>query len=262
MYAFLVRVPQSPNRLKEWRAIITDILGYLVGLQGWIRGAIAAQLTDFATTRDWTLLAAMLPLGIGFGAIHAFTPGHGKMLLASYLLGSRLAALRSAAVAGVLALTHVGSAVLIALVGVPLLSKALGSVGRAPALETVSRTLLAVIGFWLVVRALRGTAHRHEERSGVMVGVTAGLVPCPLTLFAMVFAMSHGVPEAGLTFALAMTLGVGFTLVAVALLATFARVQLVTIVARHGASIEKASRVLDGVAGCILVFIATRELLR
>ena len=95
-----------------------------------------------------------------------------------------------------------------------------------------------------------------------MVGVTAGLVPCPLTLFAMVFAMSHGVPEAGLTFALAMTLGVGFTLVAVALLATFARVQLVTIVARHGASIEKASRVLDGVAGCILVFIATRELLR
>ena len=184
------------------------------------------------------------------------------MVLASYLLGSRLAAFRSAAVAGVLALTHVGSAVLIALAGVPLLSKALGSVGRAPALETVSRTLLAVIGLWLVARALRGGAHRHEERRGVMVGVTAGLVPCPLTLFAMVFAMSRGVPEAGLTFALAMILGVSFTLVVVALLTTFTRDRLVTTVARHGTSIEKASRVLDGVAGCVLVFIATHELLR
>ena len=184
------------------------------------------------------------------------------MVLASYLLGSRLAAFRSAGVAGVLALTHVGSAVLIALAGVPLLSKALGSLGRAPALKTVSRTLLAVIGLWLVVRALRGGAHRHEERSGVMVGVTAGLVPCPLTLFAMVFAMSRGVPEAGLTFALAMILGVGFTLVTVALLTTFARDRLVTTVARHGTSFEKASRVLDGAAGCVLVFVVAHELLR
>ena len=34
-----------------------------------------------------------------------------------------------------------------------------------------------------------------------MVGVIAGLVPCPLTLFAMFLALSRGVPEAGLTFA-------------------------------------------------------------
>jgi nickel/cobalt exporter len=49
-----------------------------------------------------------------------------------------------------------------------------------------------------------------------MVGVIAGLVPCPLTLFAIFFALSRGVPEAGLTFAVAMMLGVGLTLGAVA----------------------------------------------
>ena len=49
-----------------------------------------------------------------------------------------------------------------------------------------------------------------------MVGVIAGLTPCPLTLFAMFFALARGVPEAGLTFAFSMMLGLGLTLMAVA----------------------------------------------
>ncbi len=217
-------------------------------------------MNSFTTTRDWTLLIAILTLGIGFGAINAMTPGHGKMVLA-YLLGSRLAAVRSAGVAAVLAVTHVGSAVLIAVLGLPLLSKALGSVGRAPSLEMVSRGLLATIGLWLVLRASRGAKHQHDDREGLMVGVTAGLAPCPLTLFAMGFAMACEVLQAGLTFALAMVVGVGLALVLVALLATFAKDRLMAVVVRHGASIQIAGRVLDGVAGAVLVLVATRALL-
>ena len=42
-------------------------------------------------------------------------------------------------VAGVLSLTHVGSAVIIALVAAPLVTRTLGGVGRAPAMEMLSR---------------------------------------------------------------------------------------------------------------------------
>ena len=83
----------------------------LVAIQRWIYGALSADLGAFAATRDWTALAAVLPTGIVFGAVHALTPGHGKSILTSYLVGSRLAALRAPVVAAVLALTHVGSAV-------------------------------------------------------------------------------------------------------------------------------------------------------
>src|SRR5215203_3555980 len=113
----------------------------------------------------------------------------------------RLAVLRGIGVAGALALTHVGSAVVLALAAAPILSRTLGGVGRAPVLEDISRGLLALIGLWFLWRAWRGPLHEHRE--GVMVGVIAGLVPCPLTLFAMFLALSRGVPEAGLTFALA-----------------------------------------------------------
>lgn len=233
---------------------ISSVLEFLINVQGWIRGSLTAALSGFAVSRDWTLLAAMLPMGIAFGAVHALTPGHGKTVLASYLVGSRLAGLKSLVVAGALALTHVGSAVVIALLALPLISRSLGGAGRAPSLEVLSRGLLALIGLWLLIRALRGpSSHTHDERSGVAVGVVAGLVPCPLTLFAMVLALSRGVPEAGLTFALAMTIGVALTLGAVALLTVLARGWFVGMSTRYGASMATLSRVLDGLAGSLLL---------
>jgi nickel/cobalt transporter (NicO) family protein len=165
-------------------------------------------------------------------------------------------------VAGVLALTHVGSAVGIVLLALPLITRTLVGVGRAPALEDISRGLLAAIGLWLIARAVWGRAHRHDEGEGLMVGVAAGLVPCPLTLFVMILAMSRGVPEAGLTFALAMMLGVSFTLGCVAVLTVLARDRFVAVSARCGTSIDRIARVLDAAAGCFLVAIAIYALMR
>ena len=83
------------------------IMQILVDLQKWIHGSISAYLDAFSTSGDWSALATVLTLGIVFGAVHALTPGHGKTVLASYLVGSRLAVWRSAGVAGVLSVTHV-----------------------------------------------------------------------------------------------------------------------------------------------------------
>src|SRR5215212_7232398 len=232
----------------------------LIALQRWINASISADLSAFAAGRDLAALAGILPLGIVFGAIHALTPGHGKTVLASYLIGSRLAVVRSLAVAGALAITHVGSAVVLALAAAPILTRTLGGVGRAPVLEDLSRGLLALIELWFLFRALRGRTHEHHE--GVMVGVIAGLVPCPLTLFAMFLALGRGVPEAGLMFAAAMMLGVGLTLGGVAALTVLARDRVVTFVARHGGSVDKASRVLEALTGAALLAIGVRELLR
>jgi nickel/cobalt transporter (NicO) family protein len=233
---------------------------WLTATQRWIYAGLSADLSAFALTRDWTALASVLPLGIVFGAVHALTPGHGKSVLASYLVGSRLAAVRAMAVAGVLSLTHVGSAVVLALLAAPLVTRTLGGVGRAPALEAISRGTLVAIGLWLVVRAWRGRRHLHGE--GLAVGVVAGLVPCPLTLFAMFFALSRGVPEAGLTFAVAMMLGVGLTLCSVAVATVLARDWFVRLLASHGATMERLARLLDGLAGISLIAVAGWALLR
>ena len=184
--------------------------------------------------------------------------GHGKAILASYLVSSRFATLRATAIAAVQAATHVGSAVVLALLAIPLVTRTLGGVGRAPSLEFLSRGLLMVIGLWLVIRAFRGPNHQHRE--GLAVGFVAGLVPCPLTLFAMFYALGRGVPEAGLTFALAMMLGVAATLCAVAILTVLARSFVERVITRHGTSLRTFGRVLDGLAGGLLIALGGYEL--
>lgn len=229
----------------------------LVALQRWIYGSIGGELGSFAATRDWLTLAGVLPLGIVFGAIHALTPGHGKTVLVSYLVGSRLAAMRGLLVAFTLALTHVASAVILALLAAPLITRTMGGAGRAPALELISRGSLALVGAWLVLRAIRGTTH-HPRHEGVAVGLIAGLIPCPLTLFAMFFVLSRGVVEAGLTFAFAMMFGVAVTLASVSVLSILGRDFLVNFLMRHGASFARLMRILDAVSGLLLIAIGVR----
>jgi nickel/cobalt transporter (NicO) family protein len=225
----------------------------LIDLQRSIHDAVSSLFNSFAEAHDWRALLILLPLGIVFGAVHALTPGHSKVVLASYLVGSRVALTRSALVAGALALTHIASAVVLALLAAPLITRTIGNAGRAPAIELLSRGTLALIGVWLIVRALRHRPHVHGE--GVMVGVVAGLVPCPLTLFAMFLALSKGVVLAGLTFAAAMMIGVGLTLTCVAMVTVLARDRTLALIGRHGASVERISRALDFATGALLIAV-------
>jgi nickel/cobalt transporter (NicO) family protein len=94
------------------------------------------------------------------------------------------------------------------------------------------------------------------------MGFVAGLVPCPLTLFVMMFAMSQNVPEAGLAFSLSMFLGVMLVLSSVALLTTFARQGLSRLLQNHERRLTISLRLLDSVAGFALIAVSVAELLR
>lgn len=159
-----------------------------------------------------------LPLGILFGAAHALTPGHSKIVLVTYLAGSEVAARRRLLISLLLSFTHVAMSVVIAGLALPLVSVARGSMGRAPLLEDISRGLLGIIGVWMLWQAFRlGRGHAHENARSAAFGVASDLAPCPLTLFVMTFAIGRAVPEAGIVFAVVMLAGVAFTLGAVAL---------------------------------------------
>lgn len=236
-----------------------DVMSFLVHVQGAIRDSIGSDIRVFASSRDWFALFSVLPLGIVFGAVHALTPGHSKMVLATYLAGSPFKLLEGIGVAMVLSFTHILTAVLIALLALPLIETSLTSAGRAPLLEDLSRGVLALIGVWMVVRAWHGPPEHHRE--GAFVGVMAGLIPCPLTLFAMVLAISRGVPEAGLVFAAAMMLGVMLTLSSVAAGAILLKGGFARLLAQHGATLQRIGRVTEAAAGLVLVVIGLREVL-
>lgn len=230
------------------------MLDLLVEWQSAIRAVLTGAIGAFADLRDPFSLVMLLPLGVVFGVAHALTPGHGKTVLATYAVGSDARPAGMVLPALTLTATHIGSAVLLAIIANDLVSRTIVGAGRAPLLETISQALLIALGGWLLLRAVIGRRHAHGE--GFAAGFVAGLMPCPLTLFLMFYAMSRGVPEAGLLFALAMLGGVGLVLVTVATGSAFARHWLVDFIARRGGNIDAVVRMVDGMAGLLLVVLA------
>lgn len=231
---------------------------YLVEFQRTIYLALADQIKLLSSGGDWLGFMAFLPLGVVFGAAHALTPGHSKAVLATYLAGSDAKVARALLVSITLSLTHVTIALIIAALSLPLVSVALGSVGRAPLLEDVSRGLLGLIGVWMIWRAFsHGHHHKHE---GEAVGFMAGLIPCPLTLFVMTFAMSRGVPVAGLLFAVTMMTGVALILSTVAVLSILFRERLVKVFESWPRLFAAVSRGIEGAAGITLASVAVWQI--
>jgi nickel/cobalt transporter (NicO) family protein len=236
------------------------MMAFLMDVQRSIHAALTNDITAYSNSRDITALLAVLPLGIVFGAVHALTPGHSKSVLAAYILGSGLRASRALLTSFVLSVTHISSAVLLALVTNSLVTRSLVGAGRAPSIEWTSRLILIAIGLWLIFRAIRARPHVHGE--GIAIGFVAGLVPCPLTLFVMTLALSRGAPEAGLAFSVSMLLGVATILGAVAVVSAVARNSLAHVFEHHGTAIARVSRVMDALAGAALTSIALFELSR
>ncbi|ATU94305.1 ABC transporter permease [Phyllobacterium zundukense] len=237
------------------------MIHWVIEFQREIYLAFGQQISAFAVDRSWTAYAAFLPMGILFGAVHAMTPGHSKSILATYLVGSSASMGRALLTSMALSFTHVTLGVVIAAFSLPLVSVALGSVGRAPMLESISRGLLGLIGLWMLWRALRHSGHHHDTEEGAAFGFMAGLIPCPLTLFVMTFAITRGAPEVGVAFAAMMMIGVALTLSTVAFASVFFSRQLIRLFQTRPRLIDGISRSIEGVAGMILVVVAIHEIL-
>jgi nickel/cobalt exporter len=172
----------------------------LVEIQRWLYGGLAGSMV---AARDPISLHLLLVSALGFGALHALMPGHGKSVLVSYHLG-RPGRLRDGLMtATLLALTHIGTAIVLVLAGVAVISRTVAAGGRVPAFETTSAAFIVVIGILLLARSAL-TTHRSLPQDGKLLAIVTGLVPCPLTTFILAYALANGMLWLGLTAVAAM----------------------------------------------------------
>jgi len=182
-------------------------------------------------------------------------PGHGKTVLVSYFLGRPATVSTGLATSIVLVLTHVGSAILLVLTGFIIIQRTIGGVGRAPAFEIASAAFILLIGIWLLYNALRHRHDDHDTANGPVLAFATGLVPCPLTTFIMVYAVSNGAVAAGLALTASMALGMVATIGAFAVAAVLFRDRLLRYMKLTAVARERFGLVLElGGAVAIIVF--------
>jgi nickel/cobalt transporter (NicO) family protein len=179
----------------------------------------------------WILATA---LGVSFmlGAAHALTPGHGKSIVAAYLVGSRGRLTDAVFLGAVVTATHTAS--VFALGIVTLYASQRVSLDRVyPWLALSSGVLVALIGAWLLWRRLAVRPHHHDHDhphhdhthdhpqeqptrgSLLSLGVSGGLVPCPEALVVLMISISLRRIGFGLAILVSFSLGLAAVLISI-----------------------------------------------
>jgi nickel/cobalt transporter (NicO) family protein len=224
----------------------------LVAIQHWLYGGMARGLGEVAGGDLRAIIAAMAA-AVLFGAVHALMPGHGKTVLVSYHLGQPAKLREGIANGAILALTHVGLALVLVLAGFAVISRAFASGGRTQQFETASGVLIALIGAFLLWRTLRSDHHTHSQEGWSLAFVT-GMIPCPLTTFIMSYALARGMLAAGLAVTVAMTVGMIATIGGIALAAAFARDRFMGLLNRTERWRHRVGMVLE-LGGSVMVLV-------
>lgn len=100
-------------------------------------------------------------LSLVLGALHALSPGHGKTVVAAYLVGASGKTYHALALGSIVTLTHTGSVFAIGLITLAASSYFLPT-DIFPYLEIISGILILVLGFTLLLPRLRSWAEKRQ----------------------------------------------------------------------------------------------------
>lgn len=131
------------------------------------QGQTRDRLAELIAVRELTPLVALLGLFVaaGLGAIHAFSPGHGKTVVGAYLVGSRGTAKHAAFLGLTVTVTHTAGVFALGLVTL-FAAQYVVPERLFPILGFTSGAIVLVIGLSLFAKRLRAAlglpAHAHD----------------------------------------------------------------------------------------------------
>lgn len=223
---------------------------YIQRQQASLQRDLSAAVRQLKSAESTAPLVTLVLLAFFYGIFHAAGPGHGKVVISSYLLaredrikqGVKLAVLSSF----VQALSAIA---LVGLLAVALDLSRLETTDKVRWLEIVSYGLIIAVGLWMLRGALRGQGCGHDHHGhhhgpqahikanpdddsrrmsgglGHMAAVVfaIGIRPCSGAIIVLLFALAQGIFLAGVGATFAMAAGTAITVSALALLTVLSR---------------------------------------
>jgi ABC-type nickel/cobalt efflux system permease component RcnA len=182
------------------------------------------------------VILASLALALFWGAAHALSPGHGKTIVAAYLVGRRGTPWHAALLGLIVTVTHTIGVFALGLVTLAL-SQVFVPDRLYPWLNLLSGLLVVGIGTTVLQARYRharvharghehhhhGHEHAQDKRGLVAVGISGGLLPCPSALVVLLAAIALHRVAFGLLLIVAFSLGLALSITCVGLAAVLAK---------------------------------------
>jgi nickel/cobalt exporter len=179
------------------------------------------------------------------GALHAFWPGHGKAVLAAYLVGTRGRIVDAIGLGLLIAITHTFTVIVLGVIIKIAYSKVMAAVVQpgppdsepipvpgAKIIQLVAGVLILGVGIWLILGGKRITGHEHEHHHHhhdehkhglwqiLVLGISGGMVPCAEGIALLLMAVAAGQTGRGLVLVLAFSSGIALTIVSIGIVIT------------------------------------------
>jgi nickel/cobalt transporter (NicO) family protein len=186
---------------------------------------------------DLSLGVILLSLAVAafWGAAHALTPGHGKAIVAGYLVGTKGRPIDAVLLGAIVTVTHTIGVFALGLVTL-LLSQFIVPESLYPWLTLASGVLVVAVGASVLLGRMRRRgdrrhdhdhdhdhSHSLDRRGLVGVGVAAGLLPCPSALVVLLSAIALHRIGFGLALIVAFSVGLAATITSIGLVAVLAK---------------------------------------
>jgi nickel/cobalt transporter (NicO) family protein len=216
------------------------------------------------------VLLFLLLAAFAWGAVHALSPGHGKTMVAAYLVGTRGTVKHAVALGATVTITHTIGVFALGVVTLALSQYVLPE-QLYPWLNLVSGLLVLVIGASVLrtrVRAARARRNDHHHHHGqhhhhpdhltwkglIAMGASAGLLPCPSALVVLLGAIAQHQIALGLLMIVVFSLGLASTLTAlgIAVVSAGRLTSRLNMSSRIATAVPAASALVILVAGVVL----------
>ncbi len=199
-------------------------------------GTTSAGFADILGDSD-KLLVLLLLAAFGWGAIHALSPGHGKAMVAAYLVGTKGKPRDAVALGAIVTATHTAGVFALGLITLAL-SQYIVPEHLYPYLNLLSGLLVVGVGASVLRTHLKkkrphthdhghGHGHSHDHdlnrRSLLAMGTAAGIIPCPSALVVLLGAIAQDKIALGMVLIVAFSIGLAATLTGLGIAVVYAR---------------------------------------
>jgi nickel/cobalt transporter (NicO) family protein len=221
------------------------------------------------------VLFVLLLAAFGWGAVHALSPGHGKAMVAAYLVGTKGKPRHAVALGATVTVAHTIGVFMLGFVTLALSQYVLPE-DLYPWLNLVSGALVVAIGFGVLRSRVRWAHHHHHghghghhrhhhhdhghaddhavtKRSLIGLGAAAGIIPCPSALVVLLGAISQHEVALGLLLIVAFSLGLAGTLTALGLAVVYARKLLPRLGSAGGGGLSRVAAALPAASAVVIV---------
>jgi nickel/cobalt transporter (NicO) family protein len=153
--------PQEPG----FKISRTGPLGFLVVWQEEFYKSLTAAAGQLKS--DWTAFWVLGGLSFLYGIFHAAGPGHGKVVIGSYMLANERQVKRGILLSFGSGLLQAAVAVALVAIAAALLQLSTSAMDLAVVwIERGAYALMVLLGLWLVARKLFGFGHNHSHEVG------------------------------------------------------------------------------------------------